>query len=338
MNDSNGMTVPQNMSECASTYARSLANPFVDYQACIPDYPALMTGRFHTFAKGTMSTSSAAAAGGFGFIVIDPSRGVANNAGAVMYSSAASTLTQINLTGGANLVSVNTNSPYASASFAAGNNQQYRVISVGLRIRYIGSELVRGGQWVGLHHPAHYSLHTYTIGIIDSYAESSRLPVTRDWASVVYHPVDTDDLDWANTFPVVTPAVTDPSCYMGFALQCPDTTGANVMSLEWEAHFNYEISGPLVQNKEVSHVDPVGHGAVNAVAMMSDPVRRPHNKPTAMVADGLVTAASHYISKHVSNPAKPPQHPAATSSAPSFWTSLLSIGEKVLPSILSAIL
>jgi hypothetical protein len=335
MNGSMVLTTPQNMSESATLYARSIADPFVDYQACIPDYPALLTGRVHTFVKGTITTSSVAAAGGFGFITIDPSRGVANNGNAVTFNTAASIVNRIDMTVGANVQSRSTNSPYASTAFAPGNNQQYRIVSAGVRIRYIGSELVRGGQIVGLHHPSHYSLQTYRISDLDAYVESARLPCTRDWLSCVYHPVDVDDLNWQDTFPLATPAVTDPSYYMGFAIQCPDVSGANPLTFEFEAHFNYELSGPLITNKEVSHVDPVGHGAVNAAAMITETVRKPHNVPTGTVANGLVTAASHYVATHTSNPATKPAHPAKTSSNGNFWSSILKVGESLLPSILS---
>jgi hypothetical protein len=337
MNNTKGSTYPSNMSECAARYAESIADPFEDKQACIPDFPALLTGRIHTFAKGTFATSTNGLAGGAGYIAISPDRGVANDANAGVINAPASSNSSLEFTANPALNTfIQTNSNYNTASFVAGNNQQYRIVSAGLRIRYIGSELVRGGQVVGMHHPAHYSLQTYNIGTLDAYVESSRLPVTRDWISVVYHPVDTDDLDWKTSpFPVNTPAVTDSCYYMGFMIQAPDTTGANPLSFEYEMHFNYELSGPLVLNKEVSHVDPVGHGAVNAAAMITETVRKPHNVPTKTVASGLVTAASHYIATHTSNPAKPPQHPASTSSNGSFWSTILKVGSSLLPSILS---
>jgi hypothetical protein len=202
-------------------------------------------------------------------------------------------------------------------------------------VRFIGAELVRGGQIVGMHHPSHFSLQGYNIGTLDAYLESSRLPVSREWTSVVFHPVDTDDLDWQTTFPTFTPSVNDPSYYMGFLVQCPDTTGANPLLFEYEVHFNFELSGPTVLNKEVSHVDPVGHGAVNAAAMIMETVRKPHQVSTQSVASGLVTAASHYISAHTSNPAEAPAHPATTSTSGSFWSTILKVGESLLPSILS---
>jgi len=334
LNARNGVATPSNMSSGAAEYAHSLADPFTDYQACIPDYPALFTGRIHTFAKGTVSTGAAGSTG-FGFIVIDPSRGVVSDGSAVKLNTAASVLTFVNLTAGANLASFNSNSNYATSGIGTAQLAQYRVVSCGLRIRYIGAELNRGGILVGMHHPAHFSLHGYNISGLDAYSESSRLPVIREWSSVVYHPVDTDDLDWQSTFPTFTPASTDSSYYMGFLIQAPDTSGATPMTFEWEAHWNYELSGPTVLNKEVSHVDPVGHGAVNAAAMITEPVRKAHNIPTKTVASGLVTAASHYIAGHVSNPSKPPEHPAHTSSNPTFWSSLMGIGQALLPRILS---
>jgi hypothetical protein len=322
------------MSQSATHYALSVADPFSSPEgACIPDFPTLQTGRFRTFAKGTFATSTDATSGGRGFIVVDPPRGAGNDANAVKTNTAAmAALAGINLTGAAN---VNTNSPYGSGSFATGNNQQFRVVSCGLRIRYIGSELIRGGQIIGLHHPAHYSLHTYNESNLDAYWESARLPVIRDWTTVTYRPVETDDLDWAVSFPTFTPAITDPSYYMGFLIRAPDTNGTNPLQFEYEAYFNYEISGPLVQNKEFSHSDAIGHSAVNEAMMLSTPTRKPHNHPIRTVANGLVTVASHVIAHSVSDPSKKAHNPVKVHPSSNFWSDVMGIASAVLPTLFS---
>lgn len=320
------------MSQCAEDYAQSLANPFEGPDdPCIPDYPALMTGRFKVWAKGTFATSTNPAANGFGFIAVDPLNGMANDAGSVVTNAPASTDVVIAAQPfGAQEVVSNTNSPYATANYipATPNSLQTRVVSSGLRIRYIGTELNRGGQIVGLHHPAHQTLSGFNIATMDTFKESGRLPVIRDWTTLLYRPVDTNDLNFVSTF---NPAV--GQYFMGFCIQAADPSGANPQSFEYEFFSNYETQGAIVQNKKPSHVDPTGHGAVNAITNIASNLHKPHTTPSADVATAIVHAASNYLYHHTSKPSTPPKK--ESSSFP--WKEVLSIGGNVVSTILSLI-
>jgi hypothetical protein len=327
-----------NLSDCAAAYAASMADPFEGPEdACIPDFPALMTGRFRVWAKGTFSTATGAASLGQGFIVCDPRTATVNDTPSLFVNDPAS------ITG--NLISTTSiagttvpffsNSPYATATLGLTGIQS-RVVSCGLRIRYVGTEFNRGGQIVGLHHPAHSNLLNFTIPVFDSYKESDRLPVTRDWTTLLYRPVDTNDLNFDPGFDPVA-----SQFFMGFIIQSPDPTGAIVSPYEFEFFCNPELQGNIVQNKMPSHVDVVGHGAVNAVSNMSETMHKPHQVPSSVMAQAAISASSHYISSHVSHPEKPqvPAPPGATkttgsssssSSGTPWYSTLLGIAGDVL--------
>lgn len=302
---STSMDMPGNMSHCAAEYAASLGNPFSGPEtACIPDFPALMTGRRRVWAKGTFSTSTDPAASGFGFILADPFEATANDRNCVIVNAPAS-VTNVMIgdpTGLPALVSVfKSNSEYTASNYNIPG-MQTRIVSAGLRIRYCGSELIRGGQVVGLHHPAHSNLDSYNITFLDQYKESGRFQVSRkSWTTLLYRPVDTDDLDFVRVLPVTWAAGTQ-TFYMGFAVQAADTSGANPQTFEFEFYVNYESQGAAISNKMPSHVDPVGHGAVNAITNIAPALHQPHTEDSTDVSKALVSAASHYIDKNTSDP------------------------------------
>jgi len=318
------------LGSCSVDYARSLGNPFTGPEnACIPDYPALMTGRYRTWIKGTFATSTNGAAAGFGYIVADPFGAVFSDTPGLMTNAAAGTEVAISMNGTA----YTSNSTYTSAQLP---NIQYRIVSAGLRIRYTGSELVRGGQVVGLHQPAHVALLNYNIANMDAFKESERLPVTRrEWTTLLYRPVDTVDLNFKNTAPAALPitALTD-EWYMGFCIQAADTSGANPQAFEFEFFVNVEIQGAVVLNKMPSHVDTAGHGAVNAITNMAPTLHKPHQKDSDDVASGLVSASAHYLHMHTSDPSIKPKQTVKDGDS-SWWQKLLGLAPTIISTVAS---
>lgn len=260
------------LSHCAADYAAALANPFTGPLACIPDYPVLMTRKVRSFAKGVVSTGTA----GFGFVAITPQNGVANDLRFCGFTDAAFTGTAPTMTTG-NVTGINyssSNAEYVAATFGSGLNQ-YRVVSCGLRIRYVGTELDRGGQLVGYHDPQHFSIMASpgvgrTVSSLDGEVESRRFPVDRSWKTVLYRPVDDVDnqLDPGTRFmgPVLD-VDADGVWYMTFYILA--ASAATSLTYEWEAYATYEISGRNVRGKTVSHFDPPGFASVHAASVQT---------------------------------------------------------------------
>lgn len=321
---------PDNLGHCSAEYAASLANPFDGPEgACIPDYPALMTGRDTVFAKGTFQTSNLT---GWGWVIADPKFASANDANSVITNAPAAPGLIIDDTVPANIVTFQSNSPYTVAQLTPPSGPgsallQRRVVSAGLRIRYTGSELNRGGRAVGLHDPAHQSLEGRGEAGILLFRESGQFEVTRRWTNLLYRPVDGEDLDFSDGFTGGGPNTYD-RFYMGFVIQAPDP--AIPMQFYFEFWVHLETQGRIVVNKIPSHVDVVGHGAVNAITNMATNLHKPHQENSGDLAGALVSAASHYVAGNVSNPAAKPQP-----SKPSIWQSILGLAPTLISGIAS---
>jgi hypothetical protein len=311
-------------------YASSLANPFLDGPdgACIPDTPALMTRRAKVWVRGTFPTSSIAGASGTGWIVASPINAFANDAICVWASSPASPTAAIN-------TAIATNTFASNSDFVAADlgvqSIQTRVVSAGLRIRNITSQLNRGGYIAGLHEPGHSSLDASTIASLEAYKETKRFSATVDkdsgeYTVLTYRPVETDDLDFITAFPVPP----TNSQFMAFMVQAPDTSGLNPQLYDFEFTVNLEMQGPRAIGKEPSHADPVGYAAVNAMTVFSPVLHSPHQKDPSQVAQGFVQAAASYMSGNMSKP-KPPQPAGHTS----WWHDLLEIAPGVIGAVAS---
>lgn len=263
------------ISNCTSDYARALVNPFSGPLACVPNYPALLTLKQRSYVKGTFATGTT----GNGWIVADPSYSAVND-----QTSAFSTLstfggTTVNLVGGGGVQQTESNSQYALGTIGPGLSL-VRNVAFGIRIRYIGTELDRGGQIVALCDPNHNSLQGRAFTDFDAEEVSRRFPVDRQWVTVLYSPYFVTDTDFFSNFPVYTPAATDPSFFMGIMVQAA-SAGVS-LSYEYEVYGLYEFQGRNIRGMTPSHVDNVGFGAVNAAGAFGA-VSKPHQGPSQPV-------------------------------------------------------
>ena len=141
------------LSECAARYACAIGAPFSAgaIGACVPSFPARPSFKVHSRINGTFSIGTA----GVGYIGVAPC--VSNSQRCIYYTGSTFTGTTLMVSGtGVNAIT-NTSNPYASGAFVpasqATDAMTARIISVGLRIRYTGTELNRGGIVYGLVHP-----------------------------------------------------------------------------------------------------------------------------------------------------------------------------------------
>lgn len=316
------------LSKCATDYAISLADPFTGPLACVPTYPAVLTRKLRVYAKGTFSTGTT----GFGFIVFDPSYGIANDQTFVLASDAL--YGGVTIIGAVGTTAYLSNSDYQAADLGSGPNQiVFRVVSGGLRIRYIGTELNRGGQVCGLTDPNHNSLLTRTFGSLSGEEQSRLFPVNREWITLLYRPFLVGDTEFANSLVGTTPL--DPSFYMGYALQSP-TAGPCVF--EFEAYSTYEAQGRNVRGMTASHVDPTGYAAVHTATNLS-PALAPTVAKTADRTKSFLNTVGSTLTSTVSGmaPLVTSKQQAAASSGPDFFQLLgdaLQIGSFVASIIL----
>jgi len=286
------------LSDCASDYARCLANPFTGPIACVPTFPALMTQRMKCYAKGVLSTGT----NSFGYIVVDPAQLVANNFSAIVTSTAATAVAVVatNAVQDPNAAFFATNSEYASTAFGSTPaTAKYRIVGAGVRIRYIGTQLNLGGYLIGLHEPDHNNLNNQTIANLDAQLESRRLVPDREWATVLYKPIETLDLEFQDSFPGNASASADGAYYMGFAI----TSAVAGQPFEWEYYGVYEMEGRNLRRKTPSHKDPVGFSAVHTIASTSQELY-PTKRKDQEREHGFLSRALDYLGSGISHASK----------------------------------
>lgn len=278
-----GRTV--SLSQCAADYGKCQTNPWTGPLACVPDFPALFSSKQRVWAKGTLSTGTS----GFGFIVVSPPSGAVSDLLSVYNSSSTYAGNTVALTG-TGVVGGSTNSMFLSADInntAAG--AQYRVVGAGIRIRYMGTELNRGGFSIGLHDPSHTTMDGRSIVGMRAEMVAVEFATSRKWQNVLYRPVYNDELLYNG---VIT-----PNPFMGFVIQSPD---ASILSTyEYEFSAVYEYQGRNVRSMTVSHTDPVGFAAVNAVSL-NNPSMRPNDLPPEHRETQTIKSIANYVDRGVS--------------------------------------
>lgn len=231
---------------------------------------------------------------------MNPLVGAANDQPFIQYSNPNSPTVTANGFSGTNAVSVTSNSEFAyGAAWSAGFN--YRVVAAGLRIKYTGNQLTRGGRIVALQEPSHLTLATLTATSMLAYPEAKQISITEedDWITLLYRPVDTDDFDFTNVIP---PWNGVNGGYLGFWVSSHDSTGAQIQAFEFEAYVMLEFMGYNVTGKSPSYADPMGHAAVQSIVTSSNAFMRAHSNKSSHMSKALVHASSDYVDRHTSGP------------------------------------
>lgn len=261
------------------------------------------------YAKGTVQTSSTT---GFGYVSVTPHLACSNQQPFVAHSTSALTTAYPSFKNGALGTTAVSNSEFDNSNFFAPNNTRYRVVSAGLRIRYIGTELDRGGQIILFMDPLHESVITNvsttpatgkTLATVEGYTESKRFPVDRNWKTVLYRPVDDQDnqMQDASNFLNNGPFLYDTNAagfyYLNAYIQAASPTSS--LNFEWEVYVNLEFTGRNVRGRIPSHFDPSGFAAVHAATVHSNQLM-PSDKPDGVRVTSFLEAAEHYLDHAIS--------------------------------------
>jgi len=278
------------LSECARKYAVALINPFgmVDgtaqaanraltdsdgSDACIPSFPPLKSRRLKVFTSGTFSTG----VGGDGSIALAPRRLASDYTTTsrldcpIIKTNAGTGLgnfPQMDSIGvlGAGETGQNTNGDYIGAQLVevSGVGIKYRVVCAGMRIRYVGSELARGGIIHAIEHPNHESLDQLAPEDLAKFESHFRCAVTREWCTLVYTPVSTSELEYSfdyisNGVPPDDTVFGDGAWnhYMGFLIE-----GLPTNTMEFEVVTLFEVIGSQVRDQLQATADISGFQAV----------------------------------------------------------------------------
>lgn len=155
-NDNNPFKQHKTINKETVDYAHNIFNPFIRTGARIPHSPIVSSQMVTTFAKGVFNTNAA----GLGFIQVAPMRGIASDGNLGNVTSNLYAGTTFPAFGTAFTALLNTNSPYTLADFDVADDTclSARVVSAGIRIRFVGTELNKGGRVYGLDSEGHFSL------------------------------------------------------------------------------------------------------------------------------------------------------------------------------------
>jgi hypothetical protein len=241
---------------CTEMYANSLANPFDVHGACVPGFPALSSRKSSVFSRGVFFTGTTAT--NFGFVCLAPHSAVANDINALIYSTAAGT-TSVVTNANANQF----NSEYTASDFTTLQVAS-RVVSAGIRVRYIGTELNRSGYMIPLEEPDHNTIVGASIGTFLSYDRAKTVATTRDWVSVTWQPVKPADLEFSHNAHLTEPY------HMGILIG--GFSGATSGAYEYESYVNLEYIGADVRGKTSSSSDVQGMMTVVSALSQADSI------------------------------------------------------------------
>jgi hypothetical protein len=251
----------------ASNYARILANPFGAQLCGLPSMPGQFTKTLRVKIRGNALSQ---ATNNICWVMMSPRDMVANNSNGVWASVSAgiaATWFDVTINGGVPAVS---DSEYTVAQY---NNTttgiSYRIVAAGLRIKYAGTNLNKGGIIRAIQDQSHDPITGQTqtqIGAED--VSSTFTPSSSKWTTILYSPVSNSDLNFSTTVPNVAAASAADTFYMGFAIQA-----AASCTVTFEAECVFEVFGRNVRGMTYSGVDLPGFSAVHNATSMGSRVR-----------------------------------------------------------------
>lgn len=236
--------------ECAKSYFQSLLDPYDSPPGCLPIFPALPSLKGKCWVKGTMSSGIGSTA----FISVHPQ--IANdttiaNSRSVIWSNSnwaparSPTIAERTLST-AGIDTANFNSPFTYSQFNTGSGAvEWRPVSIGVRVRYSGTELNRGGTIYAIEEPDHMDLNNEGVAGLMAYPKCYRAHVTREWTTCNWLPKRATEVEYTAlsyyknlSFPlmimIVAPTA-DPASY------------------DFEVVMNYEAIGYQVPTRTMSY-------------------------------------------------------------------------------------
>jgi hypothetical protein len=239
------------ISECAAEYARLLANPYTsEHSACLPTYPPHRSQKATVVVRGEYGIGTE----GVGYVLFNPHNAATSNlkCGArttTSYTSEVLNYDQAEL--GVEAVYAS-QAPYTSTEVGNSDTQaQYRIVAVAARHRYIGRDDETAGQMTCFKQPDQQDIDGLYFTDLLAYSDTTVVPTKKSWNSIVWTPMDTDDVDFG------IPYVDEPT----MALVTAGATSGSAVAFELYFHMEYVGSAPSVSYTQ-SAADPEGLGWV----------------------------------------------------------------------------
>lgn len=267
------------MSQCSKEYALALMDPWaVTVPPCVPDNITLPSYKFNTQLKGVMSVGTA----GVGYVALDPYApfGAGLN---VVYTIATYPNAYFFPTGVTGNVTASNDSSFIVGDFqpvgGAGAVKSARLVSTGMKMRYIGSEINRGGRIISARNNGN-ALFPSGAGITAQVfllnREAVSVPVSRDWHYVIWRPALPTDLAYL------------PPAFLTLPSQCMVLYVEGAVpgvSFEFEILSWWELIGLGLPGLTKSHSDPLGFSAITSALPDHQPLHSPEMDTKTFMAD-----------------------------------------------------
>ncbi len=268
------------LSSCAQEYFLAQMAPFsLKSNACVPDLHSIPSKKVRVKTRFTFSTG----ADGNGFAVCCNWCNASGGSAFLASTSALAASSGVLPLGTPNVGFVTQPKlPYASADFQATGSTpgvQARTVAVGMRIRYIGPEIARSGQIVGIRHPDNETLVNLSYTNILSYSTSKTYKNDRRWTYVMWRPVRPEEYHFSADPETASDGV-NYKWETGFTI----TGTTNSSGTPGPAPFEAEVIRYVeyignIDNVTKSHVDIVGMSHIRN----SLPVKSTTQKPGKML-------------------------------------------------------
>lgn len=240
---------------CTESFGYAQRNPFDAFinksaEVCMPDAIVLPTGKRRLMLKGTGSTGTT----GVGYVLGQPYNPTNNGSGTITTTAASVGTTATAFSGFTNYAL----SPFTNGSYAIGdiglNSVEYRICAFGIRVRFKGTQLNKGGTVYAYRSPSNSELWTVTPDALIPLSTCKSYDFGDEWVTVRWKIATPTDTDFASAIATTS----------ALALIVVAATG-DAQPFEYQAVTFFELVGSNVNSLTESHSDPVGFGAVQAV-------------------------------------------------------------------------
>lgn len=178
------------LSDCASNYLKARFDPFADFSdglPCVPNAASPASKRYQTRARGAFEVGTA----GVGWISASPFQPT-NNGTVGLWTNAAYNVLGYN-SAAPNTVVYYSNGPYTVAQLNGNVGVNVQIVGCGLRVKYCGPEIEKGGRVLLARQSTGNSLPAnMTIAEITNYQSTGLGPAKRQDECVIWQPDSPD--------------------------------------------------------------------------------------------------------------------------------------------------
>lgn len=282
------------ISDAASVFALACTDPW--HQVCSAvSMPTMSSGasyKVRVIKRLVVSTGTA----GIGYVAFAPT--LANDYAAVAYTTSAFTGTSVSTTAGTGVsVALLDKIPFTYTQLTdlqQANSVAGRIISMGVKINYIGTELNKGGVYYSYVSPSREMVSAATVDTLGAYIQTALRPIDRRELTALVTPTNRHEVDYSNEDQTDTDLVIYPysNSNSGSTTSVPavgvimfQSTSGNTFEVQIVQHMEFIGRGAQPFLTE-TRSDVVGFeevlsavGNMNSSLSMGDP----NVKPTAML-------------------------------------------------------